>query len=76
MVSVLLVVLMLTVLAAPVLASGYSRTLQFGYRGEDVLKLQKIIKPERLLQLHPRWDIWENNGKGRYQFPDRPWYKN
>ena len=40
---VLVVILMLMVLAAPTLASGSSRTLQFGHRGEDVLKLQRSL---------------------------------
>ena len=40
---ILLIILVLTVLATPVSASGYSRTLQFGYKGEDVLKLQRSL---------------------------------
>lgn len=40
---ILFIILMLTVLATPASASEYSRTLQFGYRGEDVLKLQKAL---------------------------------
>lgn len=40
---ILLMILMFTALATPVLASEYSRTLQFTYRGEDVLKLQQAL---------------------------------
>lgn len=41
--SVLLIMLILVVLASPVSASGYSRTMQFGHKGEDVLNLQKAL---------------------------------
>ena len=40
---VLLIMLILTT-AIPVSASGYSRTMQFTHKGEDVLKLQKSLK--------------------------------
>jgi|SRR5699024_9481831 len=41
--QILLVTLVLTLLATPVLANGNSRTLQFTHRGEDVLRLQKTL---------------------------------
>ncbi len=41
--QILLVTLVLTLLATPVLASGNSRTLKFTHRGEDVLRLQKTL---------------------------------
>ncbi|HSH35768.1 cell wall hydrolase [Schnuerera sp.] len=40
---ILLVLLLLILLTTPVLANEYSRTLQFGHRGQDVLRLQKIL---------------------------------
>jgi N-acetylmuramoyl-L-alanine amidase len=40
---ILLVVLMLMALAIPVSASGYSRTLKLGCRGEDVRMMQKTL---------------------------------
>ena len=43
MVYILLIILVLTVLTTPSWASEYSRTLQFGHKGEDVLNLQKIL---------------------------------
>jgi N-acetylmuramoyl-L-alanine amidase len=42
-VHALVVLLTLVILATPVLANEYTRTLQFGYRGEDVSKLQQIL---------------------------------
>lgn len=41
--SVLLIILVLVVLTVPVSASGYSRTMYFGHKGEDVLNLQKAL---------------------------------
>lgn len=40
---ILLIMLVLTILSTPVSANGYSRTIQFGHKGEDVLKLQKAL---------------------------------
>lgn len=42
--SVLLLALVLVVLALPVSASSYSRTLHYGHRGEDVTKLQGQLR--------------------------------
>lgn len=42
-VHALVVLLTLVILATPVLANEYTSTLQFGYRGEDVSKLQQIL---------------------------------
>ena len=41
--SVLLLVLVLA-MSIPVSASGYSRTMQFSHKGQDVLELQKALK--------------------------------
>ena len=41
--SVLLILLVLMT-SIPVSASGYSRTMQFTHKGEDVLELQKTLK--------------------------------
>ncbi|MCF6466198.1 cell wall hydrolase [Clostridium sp. Cult2] len=40
---ILLVLLMLVVITTPVLANESARTLQFGHRGEDVLRLQQAL---------------------------------
>lgn len=40
---ILLVLLIMVVLNTPILASGSTRTLQFGHRGEDVLNLQRSL---------------------------------
>lgn len=41
--SILLIMLVVTTLATPVSVNSQSRTLYFGHRGEDVLKLQKTL---------------------------------
>lgn len=40
---IILVLLILVVFTTPTLASGSSRTLYYGHRGEDVLRLQKAL---------------------------------
>ena len=42
-VSLLLIILVL-IMSIPVSASGYSRTMKFTHKGEDVLELQKTLK--------------------------------
>lgn len=42
--NLLILVMLVMVLATPALASGYTRTLHFGHRGDDVIKLQQALK--------------------------------
>lgn len=50
--SILLLTLVLVLLAGPVSASGYSRTLHYAHKGEDVVRLQSLLNQMGYYNFH------------------------